>query len=90
MSGSSPGGQGAGAAVGPPKRSVRRCGASAETAWTRVGGKAARAASASSGVAKSRVPAAMTVRPGRNFSVAGLGVVSVSISIPAMWRAGAR
>ena len=34
-------------------------------------------ASASSGVAKSRVPDSMTVRPGRNFSVAGFGVDSV-------------
>ena len=42
-------------------------------------------ASASSGEAKSRVPEFMTGRPGRNFSVAGFGVVSVSISIACMW-----
>src|SRR3546814_11719772 len=38
-------------------------------------------AAASSGLAKSRVPASMTGRPGRNFRVAGLGVDSVSISM---------
>jgi hypothetical protein len=27
----------------------------------------------------------MTVRPGRNFRVDGLGVFSISISISAMW-----
>src|SRR3546814_8854525 len=37
--------------------------------------------SASSGVAKSRVPDSMTWRPGRNLSVAGLGVISVSMSM---------
>jgi hypothetical protein len=33
------------------------------------------------------VPAVITVRPGRNFTVAGFGVNSVSISIGAMWAA---
>ena len=37
-------------------------------------------------VAKSRVPASITWRPGRNLSVAGLGVASVSISMAGMWR----
>jgi hypothetical protein len=46
-------------------------------------------ASASSGVAKSRVPLAITVSPGRNFRVRGLGVVSVWISMGSMW-AGTR
>ena len=50
-------------------------------------------ASASSASAKSRVPASITACPGRNLSVAGLGVVSVSISMGATWDgtgAGAR
>src|SRR5829696_8436210 len=47
-------------------------------------------ASASSGVAKSRVPASITRRPGRNLRVAGLGVVSVWISMADMWAAGRR
>ena len=34
---------------------------------------------------KSRVPASITVWPGRNLRVAGLGVCSVRISICAMW-----
>src|SRR5687768_18149639 len=42
-------------------------------------------ASASSGVAKSRTPASITRRPGRNFRVEGLGVVSVWISMERMW-----
>ena len=46
-------------------------------------------ASASSGLAKSRVPASITARPGRNLSVAGLGVDSVSISMGCMWDADA-
>jgi hypothetical protein len=41
-------------------------------------------ASASSGVVNSRVPALITCRPGRNLSVAGLGVVSVSMNMAAM------
>src|SRR3546814_2388679 len=41
--------------------------------------------SASSGVAKSRVPDSMTWRPGRNLSVAGLGVISVSMSMSSIW-----
>ena len=41
-------------------------------------------ASASSGEAKSRVPEGMTCRPGRNLSVDGLGVVSVSINMARM------
>src|SRR3954465_13562274 len=44
-------------------------------------------ASASGGVAKSRVPASITRSPGRNFSVAGLGVGSVWISMAPMWAA---
>ena len=41
-------------------------------------------ASASSGDAKSRVPDGMTFRPGRNLSVAGFGVVSVSMNMAPM------
>jgi hypothetical protein len=41
-------------------------------------------ASASSGETKSRVPEGITRCPGRNLSVAGLGVVSVSMNMPAM------
>src|SRR5215469_12241806 len=33
----------------------------------------------------SRVPSASTVRPGRNFKVAGLGVVSVWMNIAVSW-----
>src|SRR3954463_361546 len=43
-------------------------------------------ATALSASAKSRVPASITVCPGRNLRVAGLGVCSVRISMPAMWR----
>ena len=39
--------------------------------------------SAASAVAKSAVPAPITSRPGRNFSVAGLGVLSVSMNMGA-------
>src|SRR4029079_12219324 len=42
-------------------------------------------ASALSASAKSRVPASITVWPGRNLRVAGLGVCSVWISMCAMW-----
>src|SRR5215210_3234776 len=42
-------------------------------------------ACALSASAKSRVPASITVCPGRNLRVAGLGVCSVRISISAMW-----
>src|SRR5687768_6406543 len=42
-------------------------------------------ASASSGLAKSRVPLSITRSPGRNLRVAGLGVVSVWISMAFMW-----
>src|SRR5438477_1846749 len=35
--------------------------------------------------AKSRVPASITLWPGRNLRVAGLGVCSVRISMAAMW-----
>src|SRR5439155_18297227 len=42
-------------------------------------------ASADFASAKSRVPASMTVCPGRNLRVAGLGVCSVRISMAAMW-----
>ena len=45
-------------------------------------------ASASLPARKSAVPAASTVRPGMNFSVAGFGVVSVSISILSIWGLG--
>jgi hypothetical protein len=41
------------------------------------------AADASSG--KSRVPASITAKPGRNLRVAGLGVCSVRISMGLMW-----
>ena len=39
--------------------------------------------SAASALAKSAVPCAMTLRPGRNFNVAGLGVCSVSMNMGA-------
>src|SRR3712207_5577334 len=42
-------------------------------------------ASASSGAAKSRVPWSITIWPGMNLRVAGLGVVSVWISMDGMW-----
>src|SRR5256885_14516803 len=45
-------------------------------------------ASAPSASAKSRVPASITVWPGRNLRVAGLGVCSVWISMSAMWSRG--
>ena len=41
-------------------------------------------ASASSGEAKSRVPDVMTGCPGRNFRVAGFGVISVSMNMQGM------
>ena len=41
-------------------------------------------ASAASGLANSRVPCCMTGWPGRNLRLAGLGVVSVSMNMPAM------
>src|SRR5690348_1001008 len=46
-------------------------------------------ASAVSASAKSRVPASMTVWPGRNLRVEGFGVCSVRISMGAMWAAEA-
>ena len=49
------------------------------------GAAASGEASAASASAKSRVPASMTVWPGRNLRVAGLGVCSVRISMGAMW-----
>src|SRR5688500_5719766 len=42
-------------------------------------------ASAESRSAKSRLPASITVSPGRNLRVAGLGVCSVRISMGLMW-----
>src|SRR3990170_4870216 len=42
-------------------------------------------ASAESRSAKSRLPASITVSPGRNLRVAGLGVCSVRISMRVMW-----
>src|SRR3954454_13326562 len=42
-------------------------------------------ASADSPSAKSRVPASITVWPGKNLRVAGLGVCSVWISMAGMW-----
>src|SRR5918993_959883 len=42
-------------------------------------------ASAVSRSAKSRLPASITVSPGRNLRVAGLGVCSVRISMEVMW-----
>src|SRR4029453_4829070 len=44
--------------------------------------------SADSASAKSRVPASITVWPGRNLRVAGFGVCSVRISTVAMWSCG--
>ena len=41
-------------------------------------------ASAASGEANSRVPVCMTCLPGRNFRLAGLGVVSVSMNMHAI------
>src|SRR5690349_20197742 len=46
-----------------------------------------------SALAKSRVPPSITVWPGRNLRVAGLGVCSVWINMSAMWaprRCGSR
>src|SRR5688500_14928982 len=48
-------------------------------------------ASAASALGKSRPPDGITVLPGRNLRVAGLGVFSISISMGAMWpSAGGR
>ena len=49
----------------------------AEAAFRALSGEAAAACSS----VNSRVPDAMTSRPGRNLSVAGLGVVSVSMNM---------
>jgi hypothetical protein len=47
-------------------------------------------ATASSADRKSRDPASMTVRPGRNFRTWGFGVVSVWMNMGLIWPVAAR